>query len=890
MASAMARCSCETMTTSPNITELHVSGMTCNNCARKVTDVAQKVPGVHSVEVSVTAERARIRWNAAGAGDAAAVIKAISAAGFEAQEIQKTASDVTELLVSGMTCNNCARHVTEAIQGVAGVRSASVALEAGRATVRWSAAPKIADVVAAIAAAGYEARPLENASHHDEQRRSRWQWNLIVGLAVTGLLMIGEWVFGLALTSWFQWLAFALAGVVQIFCGAQFYRGAWRQLKVGQSNMDTLVALGSTTAFGYSTWALLSGTGGHVYFMEAAAIISLISAGHWMEARVSEKAGGALKSLLNLAPQTARKLATSSGSRPKEVPTKFDIRYFNFATNQSLLTSAATEEMEVSVSVLQINDRIALRPGDRVPVDGVVLEGESAVDEAMLTGESIPADKTSGSELFAGTVNLNGRLVMRVTATGESTALAHIIAAVQRAQTSRANIQRLGDRISNVFVPVVVSIALAAGLWWGLAPASANSIHDWLAQFFWHAHAPAGAAAGFIIAAAILIVACPCAMGLATPAAIMASANAAARRGILIRDGVALEKAGEVTAVIFDKTGTLTMGKPEVVETWKAEDGRWKMEDGGNKVKTLAAALARHSTHPVSQAIAKVADEKIDTADWQEIRGCGIEANIQHSTFNAQQPMAKTRLGSLRWLRECGVDPAAGEKFIAEWSEQGATIVGLAAEKNLLGLFAVRDAVKANAKQVVKQLQRQGLKTYLLTGDNALTAASIARQVGIAAENVFAEVRPEQKAEFVKRLQSGSGTGVPPVNSKTESHSRDARATMRVAFVGDGINDAPALTQADLGIAVSRASDVAREAADIILLKSEIEAVPEALGLARATLRTIKQNLFWAFFYNALGVPLAAMGFISPIFCAAAMGVSDLVVIGNALRLLRWRK
>jgi Cu+-exporting ATPase len=361
-----------------------------------------------------------------------------------------------------------------------------------------------------------------------------------------------------------------------------------------------------------------------------------------------------------------------------------------------------------------------------------------------------------------------------------------------------------------------------------------------------------------MISAAVLIVACPCAMGLATPAAIMAGANAAARRGILIRDGVALEKAGKITAVIFDKTGTLTLGKPEVAET-KAEGGRQKAE-----VEKLAATLARNSTHPVSQAIAEIAMEKIGIADWQEVRGAGVEGRL--STTNSQP--STVRLGSLRWLKESGVNLAAGEKFIAEWSGQGATIVGLASDNNLLGLFAVRDAIKTNAKQVVDQLQRQGLKIFLVTGDNSLTAASIARQVGIAPQNVFAEVRPEQKAEFVKKLQ---------------------QQNERVAFVGDGINDAPALTQADLGIAVSRASDVAREAADIILLKSGIEAVPEALGLARATLRTIRQNLFWAFFYNALGVPLAAMGFISPIFCAAAMGFSDLIVIGNALRLLRWR-
>jgi Cu+-exporting ATPase len=771
---------------SSNTTELRVTGMTCNNCARKVTDAAQKIPGVHSISVSVTAEHASVRWNSADAKNIPALLMAISKAGFAAKEM------------------------------------------------------------AAVA---------------DGSKQSRWQWNLIIGLAVTAALMIGEWIFHLAMTPWFQWLAFALAGVVQVFCGAQFYRGAWRQIKVGQSNMDALVALGSTTAFGYSTWALFSGHGGHVYFMEAAAIISLISFGHWIEARVSDQASGALKSLLNLAPQTARLIVSARNSRREEAPTKFDIRHSSFGISQSLLTSAATTEEEVSVSELRIGNHIALRPGDRLPVDGVVLEGESAVDEAMLTGESVPADKKSGSELFAGTANLNGRLIMRVTATGEATALAHIIAAVQRAQTSRADIQRLGDRISNVFVPIIVGIALVAGIFW--------AIHS-------------GAEKAFVIAAGILIVACPCAMGLATPAAIMASANAAARRGILIRDGVALEKAGRITAVIFDKTGTLTLGKPEVVSSWSSRSRREEAlifaNSATNKFETphvvsyeedkIAASLARNSTHPISQAIAKISTEKIELADWKEIRGAGVEGNIQHPTSNIQQPMAKVRLGSLNWLKESGVDLAAGEKFVSEWSQQGATIVGLASDQTLLGLFAVRDAVKANAKQVVEQLQRQGLKIYLLTGDNTLTAASIAKQVGIAVENVFAEVRPEQKAEFVKKLQVAGG---------------------RVAFVGDGINDAPALTQADLGIAVSRASDVAREAADIILLKSEIEAVPEALGLARATLRTIKQNLFWAFFYNALGVPLAAGGVISPIFCAAAMGVSDLIVIGNALRLLRWR-
>ncbi|HYA79071.1 MAG TPA: HAD-IC family P-type ATPase, partial [Candidatus Nitrosopolaris sp.] len=401
---------------------------------------------------------------------------------------------MTNLRVNGMNCRNCVRHVTEAIQGVPGVRSASVILETGRADVRWNAdaPPDISAVIKAVKQAGYEAKEIQaDTSAGGETKCRNWQLNLWLGVFVTAFLMMGEWAFNLGPRPWFQWLSFVLAGAVQIFAGAPFYRGAWSQLKIGSSNMDTLVALGSTTAFGYSAWVLLAGPGRHVYFMEAAAIITLISIGHWLEARVSDKAGGALKSLLNLAPQTARRIVGRA-----DLPVGQDAQ-------QRVPTGSS--ETEVAVSELQIGDQLALRPGDRVPVDGVVIEGDSAVDESTLTGESVPADKKAGSELFAGTVNLNGRLVMRVTATGESTALAYIIAAVQRAQTSRAGIQRLGDRVSSVFVPVVIAIAIAAGLWWGLAPESAGRMHDALARFFWHAHPPVGTAAAFIIAAAILI-------------------------------------------------------------------------------------------------------------------------------------------------------------------------------------------------------------------------------------------------------------------------------------------------------------------------------------------------------------------------------------------------
>jgi Cu+-exporting ATPase len=594
--------------------------------------------------------------------------------------------------------------------------------------------------------------------------------------------------------------------------------------------MDTLVALGSTTAFGYSAWILLTGMTGHLYFMEAAAILTLISTGHWLEARMSARASQTLRGLLELSPTTARR------------------------------QHADGSEAEVALSELKIDDLIVLRPGDRLPLDGAVVTGQSAVDESTLTGESVPVEKGNGSPVYAGTINLNGRMTVRVTAMGEQTALAHVIDAVQRAQSSRAEIQRLGDKVSSVFVPVVVTIAVLAGLWWALAPDAAARVHGWLSQFLWHSTIPAHpVAAGLIIAAAILIVACPCAMGLATPAAIMAGSNVAAARGILIRDGVALEKAGRITVVALDKTGTLTNGKAEVASVWQAGSA------SAPSALRWAATLAAPSSHPLSLAIARQTAERADVRDWREVRGSGLQAQLPDGSGNDRT----LRLGSLTWMQELGVDLQSSDGFTAEWAGQGATIVGLASDKTLLAFFAVKDLLKPGAADVVRQLDRRGLKPCLVTGDHAHTAQSIARQAGIPSDRVFAGVRPDQKAGLILKLQQDGE---------------------RVAFVGDGINDAPALEQADLGIAVSRASDIARESADIILLNSGIEAVPESLGLARATLATIKQNLFWAFFYNALAVPLAALGFISPMLCAAAMGLSDVIVIGNALRLRHWRE
>jgi len=763
-------------------------------------------------------------------------------------------SSGTQLSVRGMTCQNCARHVREAISNVPGVSTASVNLEQHSASVRWADGVdhNVDAVVRAVNEAGYEAEAVESRESRVESRKlpfTGWTLNLLIGVPVTIILMFGESVFGVAMERWFQWLAFALATVVQIFCGTRFYRGAWQQLKARNSNMDTLVALGSTTAYAYSIWALFQNA--HLYFMEAAAIITLVSVGHWLESRMSARAASSMKKLLALAPSQARRRAVSGA-----------------------------EEL-VAISQLRVGDIVVLRPGEGVPTDGKVIEGESSVDESMLTGESVPVDKAPGAIVYGGTVNVNRLLVVQVTATGETTALAQIIAAVERAQNSRANIQRLGDRVSSVFVPVVIVVAIATALWWGLAPDSATRVANSLGRFLWPISLPATALAAAIIhCAAVLIIACPCAMGLATPAAIMAGTNAAAERGILIRDGIALEKAGTIRAIVFDKTGTLTQGKPEVAaHATFAKDF---------EALAIAASLAAHSNHPLSQAIARWSSSfslssntlKREFQHWHERAGSGIEAQFGDTL---------ARLGSINWLIASSIDLAKAKQFIDEWTGKGASIVGLAVDKQLAAAFALHDPLKPGASEVVQSLQRAGHAVYLVTGDNRRTAHAAAQLLGIPPENVVAEVRPEGKAEFVKSLQQ-RGTGLLPGSGVQRARTgQDAGSKSGVAFVGDGINDAPALEQADLGIAVGRAADVAQMAADIVLLRSDVHAIPEALGLARATLRAIKQNLFWAFFYNALGIPLAALGFLSPILCAAAMGLSDVVVIGNALRLRFWK-
>jgi Cu+-exporting ATPase len=700
------------------------------------------------------------------------------------------------LKIGGMTCQNCARHVKEALEEVPGVEYAEVDLDGERARVK--AGPGLEDpnaLMKAVMRAGYTAEPAEEGKK--APAGAGWKFNVLLSLGVAIPLMGIESIWHPAMDGWFAWVSFAVVLPVQVLCGWRFYRGAWQQLTVGQSNMDTLVALGSTAAFVLSMYGLLEpGRVHHLYFTEAAMILGLISLGHYLEARVSEKAAGALEGLMRLAPQRAIRL------------------------------DAAGQEETVALEALAHGDHVVLRPGDQAPVDGDVIEGESAVDESMLTGESAPVEKRAGGKVYTGTVNKDGRLVVQVTGLGEETALARIIDVVRRAQGSRAGIQRIGDRVSSVFVPIVVVIAAGTAIYFGM-------------HGRWEM--------GIINAAAVLIVACPCAMGLATPAAIMAGTNAAAKMGILVRDGTALEKCGTVTAILFDKTGTLTEGKPRV-EKFAVLFGREE------EVRPLVKALAASSQHPYSQAVsAFLAEEKPAAIEsWREERGQGVGAVWKG------KPLF---LGSLKALQERQVNLIAMPDFPG-------TILGLSSGTRLLAAMSLSDPIKARAAQVIFELRQRGLQSYLVSGDRESVVRAIATASGIEADHVFAEVRPEEKAGIVEHLQA--------------QHER-------VAFVGDGINDAPALAQADLGIAVTRASDVAREAADILLLNADIDAIPHALAICRATLRTIKQNLFWAFFYNVAAIPLAAAGVLPPMACAAAMAISDICVIGNSLRLLRRR-
>jgi Cu+-exporting ATPase len=763
--------------------DLPLSGLTCASCAGRAERALAAVPGVVAAQVNVAGESARVT------GDAPlpAIEEALRGAGFGLRE------EVLELGIAGMTCASCTRRVERALAAVPGVLEAAVNLASARATLRLLAGTERAALEAAILAAGYgiagEAAPRGLAP----EDRALALAALLAAPFLVGMLGMAvgqDWMPG-------GWWQFALALPLQFGLGARFYRAGWAALRAGTGNMDLLVALGTSAAFGLSTWLLLAGHGAHgLYFEGAALVIFFVLLGKRLEARARHATAGALRALLELRPRSARRIEPGG-------------------------------EREVPAALLREGDRVALRPGERVPADGVIETGEAGLDESALTGESRPVAKAPGDSLATGTVVLDGHLVLRVTAVADRTVLARVAALVAAAQASRAPIQKLVDRVAAVFVPVVVGIALATLAFW------------WVAG--------AGAEAALLHAVAVLVVACPCALGLATPAAIMAGTGAAARAGILLRDAEVIERGHAVDLVAFDKTGTLTEGRPVLAALHTDAPG----------ALALAAALQQGSEHPLARAVlAAHAGAVPAVTGFRALPGRGVRGEVAGRVLHLGSGRLAAELGALpRFAAEAAAEEAAGRSLA--WLVEG---------QRVLALLAFEDAPWPGAAAAVARLRTMGVEVAMLSGDSPAAARAVAERLGIA--EVAAGLLPEAKAAAIAAWQAEG---------------------RRVAMVGDGVNDAPALAAADLGIAMGGGTDVAIAAAGITLLRSDPALVPAALEVARATRRKIRENLFWAFAYNAAALPLAAGGLLSPALAGAAMAASSVSVLGNALRLSRWR-
>ncbi|MFZ5521505.1 MAG: heavy metal translocating P-type ATPase [Pseudomonadota bacterium] len=799
---------------------LPIDGMTCASCVRRVERALRNLPGLEEASVNLATEAATLRTARLlppGAGLQA--VRAIEQAGYQVPQQQLV------LRIGGMTCASCAGRVEKALLRVPGVLQASVnlATETAEVTLAARAADRPAAraaLIEAVERAGYEARDAAepgaaNASASARRDLPDW-WPVAAGAALSAPLVVPMLASLLGLHAmppgWLQWL---LATPVQFGLGARFYRAGWKALRAGTGNMDLLVALGTTAGYGLSVYLLLTASGHHephLYFEASAVVITLVLLGKWLETRAKRRTTEAIRALNALRPDTARVLRDGV-------------------------------EQEVPAASVRVGDVVVVRPGERVPVDGVVIEGASQVDESLITGESLPVARHEGDRATGGSVNGEGRLVLRTVAVGAESTLARIVRLVESAQAKKAPIQRLVDQVSAVFVPVVVAIAFITLLGWGLGTG------DW--------------EAAVLHAVAVLVIACPCALGLATPAAIMAGTGVAARHGILIKDAEALELAHALDVVAFDKTGTLTEGKPRLLAC--------EARPGGHDADLLAqaAALQAHSEHPLARAVVEAAQARGLTppaaAEVQAVAGRGVAAKVSGRDL---------RLGSSRYMIELGVDMAALQGRAHQLQGQGATVSWLAdvgpnapgSGPCLLGLLAFADTVKPSAAQAVQQLQRQGVRTVLVSGDNRGAAQAVAAQLGMS--DIRAEVLPQDKAGIVTGLKAGGA---------------------RVAMVGDGINDAPALAAADVGIAMATGTDVAMHAAGITLMRGDPALVPQAIDISRRTWRKIQQNLFWAFVYNVIGIPLAAFGLLSPVIAGAAMAFSSVSVVTNALLLSRWK-
>ncbi len=829
---------------------LPVTGMTCASCVAHVGNALKSVQGVESAEVNLATESANVRLSD-GDPTVTELLDAVRGAGYGV-------STTTERLhIGGMTCASCVNHVASALESIPGVTRAQVNLAAETAEVEFvSGSVSRRDLRDAVSGAGYEVLSFEGdrdaETEFDEARQRRkaelndLRRRVVLSLAVAAFIMVAmQYASVSALEdispTAVNYLFLVLAAPVQFWAGARFYRGAWGALKHRTSNMNTLVAIGTSTAFFYSAAATFfrplfedsvvfesGGISGHAtgtYFDVSASIIGLILLGRWLEARARGRTTEAIRRLIGLTPNTA-------------------------------MIERAGQNLQVPVEEIVVGDRIVLRPGERVPVDGVVFEGRGEIDESMLTGESVPVEKSDGASVYAGTVNGTSGIRFTATRVGRDTALAQIVRMVESAQASKAPVERLVDRVTAVFVPVVLGVALLTLVVWMFAapdPAFVNAL---------------------LLTVAVLVIACPCALGLATPTAIMVGMGRGASRGLLIRNAEVLETAQKIDTVVFDKTGTLTEGRPSVSSVVPLGVSE---ED----ILRLAASVESGSEHPVGSAVVRRAEElgiRPDSVSrFEAMAGRGVEGVVGEQAVIA---------GSPALFVERGIPLGNLDQQVADLAERGETVLAVARDGVAIGLIGVMDTVRSSSAEAVAGLKAMGIRTVMLTGDNRKTADAVAGRVGV--DEVIAEVLPSDKADRVAELRSDGAV---------------------VAMVGDGINDAPALALADVGIAIGSGTDIAIESSDITLTGSDPRGVAEVVSLSRSTMRTVRQNLFWAFFYNVALIPVAAgvlhplfldsgvpgflepllgqHGFLNPIAAAAAMALSSVSVVTNSLRLGR---
>ena len=782
--------------------DLPIAGMTCASCAGRVERALSKVNGASAVSVNLATEQARVQ---APADSLPALMEAVEKAGYSVPQ------QTLELRIDGMTCASCVGRVERALNKVPGVKSVSVNLANERAHLELLGQVDPRTLIAAVTKAGYaasvrEAEHPQTDSQQTRLHRERGALLAAIALALPLVLPMLLQPFGV---HWMlpAWAQFALATPVQFIFGARFYVAAWKAVRAGAGNMDLLVALGTSAGYGLSVyeWATAAGRMPHLYFEASAVVIALVLLGKYLESRAKRQTASAIRALEALRPERAIQVIDG-------------------------------QERDVAISALRLNDRVLVKPGERFPVDGEVIEGQSHADEALISGESLPVPKQPGDNVTGGAINGEGRLLVRTQALGAETVLARIIRLVEDAQAAKAPIQKLVDKVSQVFVPVVLLLALATLVGWWLYGAPMET--------------------ALINAVAVLVIACPCALGLATPTAIMAGTGVAARYGILIKDAEALERAHEVSSVVFDKTGTLTSGTPRIAHL-SALDG-----DEATLLQQ-AGALQRGSEHPLAKAVLDACADRAlqvdDVSDSQSLTGRGIAGTLDGR---------RLALGNRRLLEESGLSVGALADCATVWEAEGRTLSWLIEQNpapRVLGLFAFGDTLKPGALQAVQQLSARHISSHLLTGDNRGSAKVVAEALGI--RDVHAEVLPADKAATVAALKR---TGV-------------------VAMVGDGINDAPALAAADIGIAMGGGTDVAMHAAGITLMRGDPRLVPAALEISRKTYAKIRQNLFWAFVYNLIGIPLAAFGFLNPVLAGAAMALSSVSVVSNALLLKTWK-